>query len=354
MTFHVTLTADFYDSAGQLKFKDIGLDLLHNAPGVEVAKFSEHRPEIGPDQIGDANGVLILTPQTTVNTLSQSENLLMLARFGVGYDNVDVDACTANDVVLTIAAGAVDRPVAEATIGWMIAISHHFLIKDRLVREAKWDIRSQYMGSELRERTLGVVGFGGIGREVVRLLSNFGMKTPLVFDPFLSPDAAAKAGCRSVSLRELLEESDFVSIHCPLTEQTRNLIGAKEIALMKRTAYVINTARGGIIDDDALCTALKKREIAGAAIDCFVGEPLTSPPPYAELDNVLLAPHCIAWTDELYRDIGRVACQGFIDLANGKKPHGVVNKDVFEKPSFQKKWERLKLESRLEAVLKPK
>ncbi len=341
MPFHVTLTADFFDADGELKFKDIGLDLLRNAPGIEVSKFQEHRPEIGPDQIGSANGVLILTPRTTVQTLSQSDNLLMLARFGVGYDNVDVAACTAHDVLLTIAVGAVDRPVAEATVGWMIALSHHFLIKDRLVREARWDVRAKFMGSELRERTLGVIGFGGIGRELVKLLAGFGMKPPLVFDPYVTPDAAAQAGCRAVSLPVLLEEADFVSIHCPLTEQTRNLIGAKEIALMKRTAYLINTARGGIVDDEALYHALKQRSIAGAAIDCFLNEPLTAPPPYAELDNVLLAPHCIAWTDELYRDIGRVACQGFLDIAAGRKPRGVVNPQVFDRPGFQAKWQRL-------------
>lgn len=344
MPFRVTLTADFYDNAGALKFKDIGLDLLHDAPGIEVSKFAEHRPVIGADQIGNANGVLVLTPRTTVETLANPGQLLIISRFGVGYDNVDVAACTANDVVLTIAAGAVDRPVAEATVGWMIALSHHFLVKDRLVRQATWDLRTQYMGAELRERTLGVVGFGGIGRELVRLLSGFGMKTPLIFDPFVSAEAAQKAGCQSVSLSELMQHADFVSIHCPLNDQTRNLIGAKEIALMKPAAYLINTARGGIVDDGALYHALKARKIAGAAIDCFVGEPLTSPPPYAELDNVLLAPHCIAWTDELYRDLGRVACQGMLDLAHGKPPHGVVNKEVFDRPGFQKKWKRLRIE----------
>lgn len=343
MPFRVAQTADFYDADGYLKFKDIGLDLLRNAPGIELTRFPEHRPEIGADQIADANGVLILTPRTTTETLSTSDNLLMLARFGVGYDNVDVAACTAHDVLLTIAVGAVDRPVAEATVGWMLALSHHMLIKDRLVRQAQWEVRSQYMGGELRERTLGVIGFGGIGRELVRLLSGFGMNQPLVFDPFISAEVAAKSGCRSVSLRDLLEDSDFISIHCPLNDQTRNLIGAKEISLMKRTAYLINTARGGIVNDEALFQALKRQEIAGAAIDCFVGEPLTAPPPYAELDHVLLAPHCIAWTDELYRDIGRVACQGFLDMAHGRIPHGVVNREVLERPGFQEKWKRLRL-----------
>jgi phosphoglycerate dehydrogenase-like enzyme len=343
MPFRIALTGDFYDDDGQLRFKDIGVDRLQSQPEIEVVRFGEHRPEIGPDQIADVNGVLVLTPRTTAQTLTRSENLLAIARFGVGYDNVDVAACTAHDVVLTIAAGAVDRPVAEAAVGWMIALSHHVLIKDRLVREARWDLRSRYMGSELRDKTLGVVGFGGIGRELVRLLGGFGMTPPLVYDPFVPAAVVEQAGCRSASLPELMQKADFVSLHCPLNERTRNLIGKDQIALMKPTAYFINTARGGIVDDQALYEALKEKRIAGAAIDCFVGEPLTSPPPYAELDNVLLAPHCIAWTEELYRDMGRVACQGMLDLAHGKVPHGVVNRDVFDRPSFQAKWRRLRL-----------
>src|SRR5262249_50194166 len=155
-------------------------------------------------------------------------DLLAIGRFGVGYDSVDVAACTAADVVLLIAAGAVDRSVAEATVTWMLALTHHVRIKDRLLREGRWDERTRYMGGELRERTLGVVGFGGIGRAVVRLPAGFGMNTPLVFDPFIPATAATEAGAKAVSLDELLARADFVSIHCPLSEATRNLIGARE------------------------------------------------------------------------------------------------------------------------------
>jgi phosphoglycerate dehydrogenase-like enzyme len=197
------------------------------------------------------------------------------------------------------------------------------------------------MGSELRGRTLGVIGFGGIGRAVVKLISSFGMKPPLVFDPYAPPAALVQFGAKSVPLEELLEKADFVSLHCPLNESTRGLIGARELALMKPNAYFINTARGGIVDDDALFDALQSRRIAGAAIDCFVGEPLTAPPRLAQLENALLAPHCIAWTDELFRDIGRAACQGMLDLFAGRPPCGIVNPAVLERPSFRAKWQRL-------------
>ena len=341
-TFRVALTADFHDASGQLKYRDIGLSLLESAPNVVVTRFAEHRAEVAPQQLAGANGAIVLSPRVTAQSLSASADLLAIGRFGVGFDTVDVAACTAANVVLFITSGAVDHSVAEATVGWMLALTHHVRIKDRLVREGQWDARSRYMGSELRNRTLGLIGFGGIGRSVVKLLSGFGMNMPLVFDPFVSPDAVAEAGAKAVSLDELLTQSDFVSLHCPLSEQTRNLLTARELTLMKPTAYLLNTARGGIVDEDALIQVLSERRIAGAALDCFVGEPITTPPRWAELDNVLLAPHSIAWTDELFRDIGRAACQGMIDLFQGRKPRGVVNPDVFDRPSFQAKWDRLR------------
>lgn len=341
--FRIALTGDFYDAAGQLKYRDIGLSLLEGVPGIEVSRFAEHRPELAPEQLTGMQGVIVLTPRVTAASLTTSQDLLGLGRFGVGFDSVDVAACTAADVVLFITTGAVDYSVAEATVGWMLALTHHIRIKDQLIREARWDARSRYMGSELRDRTLGVVGFGGIGRALVKLLSGFGMQTPLVFDPYLPAAAIEAGGGKSVTLDELLAQSDFVSLHCPLNEKTRNLISTRELALMKPTAYLLNTARGGIVAEEPLYQALRTRQIAGAALDCFEGEPLTVPPKFAELDNILLAPHSIAWTDELFRDIGRAACQGLLDLSAGRQPRGVVNPEVFDRPSFQDKWKRLRL-----------
>jgi phosphoglycerate dehydrogenase-like enzyme/2-keto-3-deoxy-L-rhamnonate aldolase RhmA len=339
--FRVALTGDFHDADGRLCYRDIGLSTLAGAPGIEVGRLSEHRAEIAPEQLAGVNGVIVLTPRVTAHSLSASDELLAVARFGVGYDSVDVPACTAADVVLFITRGAVDRPVAEATVAWMLALTHHVRTKDRLVREGRWHDRNRYMGSELRERTLGVIGFGGIGREVVRLLAGFGMNPPLVYDPFAAAEQVAASGARAVTLNELLAGADFVSIHCPLTEQTRNLITARELGRMKPTAYLINTARGGIVDEEALDAALAEGRITGAAIDCFREEPMTVPPRFARHENVLLAPHAIAWTDELFRDIGRAACQGMLDLSQGRRPAGVVNPEVFDRPSFQQKWRRL-------------
>ncbi len=338
--FRVALTGDFYSEDDVPRYQDIGLGLFEGT-SVEVRRINHHLPEVVPDQFLGGNALIVLTPRVTAASLANSEHLLAIGRFGVGYDAVDVPACTAADVLLFIAAGAVDRPVAEATVAWMLALAHRIRTKDRLVREAKWDDRSGYMGTELRDRTLGVVGFGGIGKALVKLLAGFGMKPPLVFDPFLAQADAIRHGVNLVPLDKLLLDSDFVSIHCPLTEQTRNLIGERELAMMKATAYLLNTARGGIVNEAALASALHEKRIAGAALDCFDNEPLTEPSAFAEFDNVLLAPHCIAWTDELFRDIGRTVCRGMLDLAEGRVPKGVVNPEVLDRPGFQAKWKRI-------------
>ncbi|MFI5457606.1 MAG: NAD(P)-dependent oxidoreductase [Isosphaerales bacterium] len=340
--FRVALTGDFFSPDGSTKYPDIGLSVFEGQSHLEWIKFREHKNPIAADQVAGAQGVIVLTPSVTAETVSLNKDLLAVGRFGVGYDAVDVEACTRADVVVFITAGAVDRSVAEATVGWMIALGHHFRTKDILVRTGRWDERSRYMGRELRDRTFGAIGLGGIGRATVALLRGFGMKTPLAFDPHIDARTALAAGARLVPLDELLAESDFVSIHCPLTDQTRGLIGRRELALMKADAYLINTARGGIVDEDELYGALELHLIAGAALDCFAEEPVTRPHRFGQLDNVLLAPHSIAWTDELFRDIGRSVCQGMLDLSLGKLPRGVVNPQVVDRPGFQEKWARLR------------
>jgi phosphoglycerate dehydrogenase-like enzyme len=336
-TFRVVFTGDFFAADGSPRYRDMGLSVFAPHSHIRQSRFAEHRAELGADQIGDAQGVVVLTPAVTAATVAQARDLLAVGRFGVGYDAVDVAACTEADVAVFITAGAVVHSVAEATVGWMIALTHHLRAKDALVRDGGWDRRSHYMGRELRDRTFGAVGLGGIARKTIALLRGFGMKPPLAYDPHV--DQAD--GVRLVSLDELLGAADFVSLHCPLTAETRNLIGRRELALMKPAAYLINTARGGIVDENALLEALRERRIAGAAVDCFAEEPVVRPHPLGALDNVLLAPHCIAWTDELFRDIGRAVCQGMVDLSQGKRPRGVVNPQVFERRGFQEKWARL-------------
>lgn len=338
--FRVVLTADFHDEAGWPKFADLGLGVFEGQEHVVVSRFSEHKPVIQPEQLAGANGVVVMTPRVARESLADSEQLLAVGRFGVGYDSVDVAACTEANVLAMITSGAVDHPMAEATVAWMLALTHHVSAKDRLVRTGRWHERSQYMGCELRDRALGIIGFGGIGRALVKMLAGFRMAQPIVYDPLVSPRVIEDLGCRAASLDELLAEADFVSLHCPLNDTTRGLVGRRELGLMKRSAYLLNTARGGIVDEAALLDSLREKRIAGAALDCFETEPVVDPERF-DVENLLLAPHAIGWTDELFRDIGRTACQSMLDLSLGRRPTGVLNPELFERPAFLEKWTTL-------------
>lgn len=341
--FRVAPTADFFGADGRLQFRDVGLSIVESQPGMVVVPMRGFYPNVKPEQLKGTQAALLMDTGIDRHSLSQSQDLLALARFGVGYNDIDVAACTQSDVVFFTAVGGVDRSMAEATVGWMIALGHHVRMKDLLVRRGHWNLAPRYVGIELRNRTLGLIGFGGIARATVELLGGFGMSRPLAYDPYAEVGVAERLGVQMISLDELLRKADFVSIHCPLTEQTRNLIGQQELALMNPEAFLINTARGGIVNEDALFQVLQAGRIAGAALDVFVGEPFDKPHRFAELDNVLLAPHAIGLTHEIYRDIGQIVCTGVVDMALGRRPRSVINPEVFDRPTFQQKWERLRL-----------
>lgn len=341
-SFRIGLTRDFLSPEGKLTYKDMGLGILEVEPSIKHEFFARHENPMAPDQIRDFDAVISLAPKYTVDSFRGVDRLAAIFRFGVGYDTIDLKACTEANVACFITVGAVNYSVAEATISWMLALSHRMIAKDRLVREGRWTERVNYMGSELRGKTLGVVGVGGIGGKLIELLRAFGMNKPLAFDPYLKPERAAQLGVEVVSLQRLMRESDFVSVNCPLTDQTRNLIHRELIDVMKPTAFLINTARGGIVNEEALADALKHKRIAGAATDVYGTEPAGKEHLFTQLDNILLAPHCIAWTDELFCEIGTMACLQAVALSKGEIPAGLVNLDVLDRPAFQAKIERFR------------
>ncbi len=328
--FKVGITKDFLTSDGKLVYKDMGLDILDNAPGIEYEFIKTHQSPVTPAMLHGYDAVLSLAPAYNKTSFEGVRTLKAICRFGVGYDMVDLDACNDAGIIVTITRGAVNYSVAESVIAWMLALSHRVLQKDALVRKGKWADRTLYMGSELRNKTLGIIGLGGIGGKLVQMLENFGMNTPIAYDPYANKEVATKYNVQLVELNTLLSESDFISVNCPLTNETRNLVGAKELSLMKKDAYIINTARGGIINEKDLLEVLKAKSIAGYATDVFETEPATSDNALFELDNVILAPHSIAWTDELFSEIGRMACRQLVQIAEGKKPDHVVNTQILD------------------------
>ncbi len=339
-TFRVGLTRDFLRPDGTLGFGDIGLSLLDQAPGLTWEFLAENTTELRPDQVADYDAIIVLAPRITAKTLEGADRLTLLARFGVGYDSVDVDACTANGVMLTITPDGVRRPVAASILLFILALSYKLLAKDRLTREGRWAEKLNYMGEGVTGKTLGLIGLGNIGRETFLLAQPLGMRH-IAYDPYVSKEQAAAIGVELVDdLETLLRQADFVSINCALTPETHHLINAERLALMKPTAYLINAARGPIVDQQALTRALQERRIAGAALDVFEQEPPDPDDPILKLDNVIVTPHGICWTDECFRGNGVSCCEAILDVAAGRIPRYVVNRAVLQSPKLQAKLRR--------------
>ena len=334
--FRIGLTRDFLKPDGTIGFGDIGLDLIDAASTVVWEFLPENRPVLGPDQIEGYDGLLVLASKVTAETLSQADRLSVVARFGVGYDNVDVPACTEAGVLLTITPDGVRRPVAVSVMTLLLALSHKLLIKDRLTREGRWGEKLNFMGQGVRGRTLGVIGVGNIGREVFQLAAPFEMRH-LGFDPFLKTPVE---GVELVSLEALLQQSDYVVVCCALTPETHHLLNANRLGLMKSNSYLINVARGPIVDQNALTDVLTQGRIAGAGLDVFDIEPIASNDPLLALDNVIVSPHAICWTDECFKGIGSSACQSLIDVAQGRTPSHIVNREVLTSSRYLQKLER--------------
>lgn len=328
--FKVGLTKDFLTPEGILTYKDIGLDILEGVKELEYEFLPNWESPLQPGTLDQYDAIISLAPAYTADSFKDVTRLKAICRFGVGYDMVDVDACSKANIIVTITRGAVNYSVAEATITWMLALSHKLVMKNKLVREGKWQERSQYTGSELRNRTIGVIGFGGIGSQLTRMLQVFEMNTPLVYDPYIDDAKAKELGVKKTDLHSLLQNADFISVNCPLTPETKNLVADKELALVKDSAFIINTARGGIINEGALIKALSNKKIAGYATDVFEKEPAVSDHPFFKMDNVLLAPHCIAWTHELFREMGRMACAQVAQIAQGKIPDHILNTSILD------------------------
>jgi D-3-phosphoglycerate dehydrogenase len=334
--FRVGLTRDFLKPDGTLGFGDIGLSVLEQAEGISWEFMPASSAELRPEEIRDYDALLLLAPRLTAQSLAGCERLAIVARFGVGYDNVDVDACTRHNVLLTITPDGVRRPVAVSALAFLLALSHKMFLKDRLTRKGRWAEKLEYMGTGLTGRTLGLIGLGNIGREISAVVRPLDMRH-VAHDPYASAALADAAGVELVTLEELLRRADFVIVCCALTTQTRHLLNAERLSLLRPTAYLINVARGPIIDQAALTAVLRERRIAGAALDVFEQEPVDPRDPLLALDNVIVAPHAICWTDELFHGNGRAACRSILDVAAGRIPQHVVNRAVLEQPGLQAK-----------------
>ena len=286
--FRIGISRDSITANGTI-FGDEAFEVLKDS-AVEWEFLPEKVAEIPPEYAATYDAICLMSARVTPKTLSGADRKVkLIARFGVGYDSVDVPACTANGVLLTITPDGVRRPVAASVIGFVLALAHRMFLKDKLTREGRWAEKGNYLGSGLMGRTLGVVGVGNIGREIFKLAQPFGMKL-LGCDPNIAQSSVASLGVTMVDKDTLLRQSDYISINTLLDDKTRGLIGAREFGLMKPSAYFINTARGPVVVESALIDALKHNRIAGAAIDVFEQEPVSPDNALLKMDNVIVSP----------------------------------------------------------------
>jgi len=300
---------------------DEGIDILRDYAEVDIRLGL--KPEEIISIIGDYEA-LVVRSQTRVSAkvIQAGEKLQVIARAGVSVDNIDIEEATRHGIVIVHAPTGNTISAAEHTIALMLSLARHIPQASATLKSGIWR-RTDFMGTEVRNKTLGIIGLGNVGSEVARRARGLEMKL-IAHDPFISVDHAHNLQVELVSLEQLLKESDFITLHLPLTKSTRKLIGAKELSLVKPTVRIINTARGGLIDEQALVRAIKEERVAGAAIDVFPTEPTTKSILF-ENDNVIVTPHLGASTTEAQAVVAKDVANQIIDVFKGQPARYSVN-----------------------------
>jgi D-3-phosphoglycerate dehydrogenase len=332
MTFKVGVTSDVLDAKGEPVFGREPLDALDAAKGLEWEWLPKGLREITAEQAAKYDALYVNSPKVPAAAVAAKNlRLKVVSRHGVGYDSVDVPAMSKAGVLVCNTPNAMPRSVATLALTLVLSLAHRLMAKDRMTREGRWNDRVDHMGMGLTGRTLGVVGAGRIGKELLRLAKAFDLKL-LAADPYAEELELRYVGAKKSDLDALMVQSDFVVVTCLLNEETRHLIDAKMIGYMKPTAYLINVARGPVVDEKALYEALSNKRIAGAGLDVFEEEPTPADNPILNLDNVIVTPHSLCWTDELFANIARTAVGAVLAVHAGRAPQFVVDPGVLAHP----------------------
>jgi len=277
------------------------------------------------ERVRGVDALIVGSDKVGEKTFSFADKLKIVARYGVGIDNVDVKKATQKKIIVTNTPAANFDAVADLTFGLILASARFIPQADREVKEGGW---RRFYGYSVWGKTLGIVGMGNIGLAVAKRARGFNME--ILYADIRENPEAEKIGARKVELDFLLKNSDFVSLHLPLTSKTRNFIGEKELSSMKPTSFLINTARGGIVDEKALYRYLKEKKIAGAALDTYSEEPPPRNCPILSLDNVITTPHIGAYTYEALYNMGMMAAESVVEAIEGRRPKYIINPEVYD------------------------
>jgi D-3-phosphoglycerate dehydrogenase len=298
-----------------------GIDLLSKYAQVDVK--TKQKPEEIIAIIGDYDALIVRSQtQVTADIIAAGKKLQIIGRAGVGVDNIDTNAASQHGIIVVNAPTGNTVSAAEHAIALMLALARNIPQANASLKSCKWQ-RADFMGTEVKGKTLGIVGLGNVGSEVARRARGLEMKL-IGYDPIISAERAANLQVELVPLAQLIKESDFITLHIPLIESTKNIIGEKELATVKPNVRIINAARGGLIDNDALVKAVKEKRVAGAAIDVFENEPCTESPLF-ECDKIIVTPHLGASTTEAQTLATTEVVQQIIDVFNGQPARYAVN-----------------------------
>lgn len=346
-TFNIGVSRKLLNPDMSAVIKEFDFDLLLNNPRVKLSTLADVDTGVLPAaEVQDLDAAILFLEKISNDTVSGADSgsldkagrLSVLARYGVGFDTLDIQACTNANVAVAIAPEGVRRPVATTVIALMLALTLNLKQKDRLTRDIPngWNIKSQFNGTGLVGRTLGLVGLGNIGAEVVRLAAPFDLEL-IACDPAVSADEMRALGVRRVELDTVFSDSDIVSLNCPLSDDTHHLANRQKLSLMKPGAFLINTARGPVVEEAALIEALQQGRIAGAGLDVFEQEPPDPSNPLLQMENVLLSPHALCFTDQCMGGLGEADVKACLAIMHGRLPDKLVNPEVVDNPQFKQK-----------------
>jgi D-3-phosphoglycerate dehydrogenase len=304
---------------------DVRLDKLESPDAVAEPILAEAHAY----QVGSSRDELPRDYHVSATLLARTPNLLIVSTNGAGYDTVNVKDCTGAGVLVVNQAGGNREAVAEHVLGMMLMLFKRVVMVDRAMRREKNLDRSAYIGNDMFGKTIGIIGIGNVGGRVSQLCGGLFQMKVLAYDPYLTKEEIAARGAEKVELADLLRRADVVSVHCPLSDETRGMIGAAQFALMQPHAYFITAARGFIHDEMALADALRAKQIAGAGLDVWSKEPPPPDHPLLAFDNVIVSPHTAGVTVETRANMARIAAEQLLDALDGKRPPRIVNPEVW-------------------------
>ena len=316
--FKVAVTDDRYGSYTEEEnvFREIDAELIILDPG-NKAEFEK--------VIQEVDALLVNLHPMDIGKIENLQKCKVISRYGVGYDNVDVEAATQKGIWVARVPDYSIEDVSDQALALMLGCIRKVAYKDRLIRTGKWNLHDDQPCHRMKDGVLGLIGYGAIARRFHEKTGGFGFSRVLVYDPFVKEEDIRKSGAVPADLSRVLSESDYVSVHVPLNESTRKMVGEKQLSIMKKGSILINTSRGGVLDEQAVADALLTGKITGAGLDVFEVEPLPPGSPLRKLDNVILSDHTGWYSEESKEELKTKAALNIVAVLKGGKPVYPVN-----------------------------